>query len=97
MTAEVKSRDCDFALYYFILKELGINPNNITATQLLVGMSKGEYPHFESVNRTRQIIEKEFPELRGKSYTKRHRILEPEARKELNYISTPEGAPGTTP
>jgi len=91
------ARDCDFALYFHLMGELGYNTDTMTAHEMLKGMATGKYPHFESVRRTRQLIENERNDLRGKSYAKRHKVLEPEVKNELGYHDTPEGAPGTTP
>lgn len=63
-----KSRDDDFLLYWTLV---GAELSTITTLQLLQGMSDGKYPPFESVRRTRQMLQCENVALQGKMYGKR--------------------------
>lgn len=57
----------------------------------------GKLSHFESVRRTRQKLQQEYPHLRGKRYIERQTKQKEETEQELGYVKTPFGAPGTTP
>lgn len=57
----------------------------------------GKLSHFESVRRTRQKLQQEYPHLRGKRYMERQTKQKEETEQELEYVKTPFGAPGTTP
>ena len=46
--------------------------------------STGDMTNSESVRRSRQKIQEDFPELRGKSYNPRHKHTE-KVKKELGY------------
>jgi hypothetical protein len=45
--------------------------DKITARQLMAKMVTGELPSSETIRRTRQKIQEQHPELRGKSYKER--------------------------
>ena len=53
-------------------------------------------PDIQYISRCRRLIEIEHPELRGKTYDKRHKIKS-EVRTELDYIETPFDAVGMRP
>ena len=72
-------------------------PNIKFVTTLEMALIQGVLPHFESIRRTRQKLQQEYPHLRGKRYNIRHTKEIAETEKELGYIRTPFGAPGTTP
>ena len=51
-------RDCDILLYYELLNQkLGINTDEITATDLLKMIRSKKAPHWESVSRCRRDIQ----------------------------------------
>ena len=58
-----------------------------------LSFKKGEFSSSESVRRTRQKLQQEFPELRGKNYVERHK--HEDVIKE--QLTEPEMYPGGTP
>jgi hypothetical protein len=97
LTQTPPTRDCDYALYYFLMAKLGFNCDKLTAHDLLKGMSADAYPNMKSVERCRRIIENECPQLRGLSYAKRHTDAPKEVKQELGYIETEFNDPGMQP
>lgn len=81
-------------IWYKTLKLNNINPDEITAKNLLSYISQGVMPKTESIRRIRQKLQQEFPELRGKKYNKRHG-LQKGVIKQLN--ETPEIKKGGRP
>ena len=69
-------REDDFQLYStYLMIEIGgaVNLQRMTATTLLTDISTGKYVHFESVRRTRQKIQPQQFNLRGKNYDDRQK------------------------
>lgn len=64
---DVTARNSDNALYLKVLEHIsaqnGINFGFITARQLLTNMDYYGFPAFETVRRTRQKLQRDFPEL----------------------------------
>lgn len=66
-----ESRNSDFNLMYMLMQRIGEEPNKLTVTKFLKGMKEGIYPHFETVRRTRQLLQEKHIELRGTNYQER--------------------------
>ncbi len=68
------TRDSDTRLLANIWSHIvGVDQiDKITARQLMAKMVNGELPSSETIRRTRQKIQEQNPELRGKSYKERH-------------------------
>lgn len=67
------TRDNDDVLYYHVLKALGMD-GHTTVEEFLLDTRKSEgYPPFETVRRTRQKLQAEFPDLQGTRSTKEKR------------------------
>lgn len=64
-----QARNSDSFLYFKILKrigkEKGIDIDSMFVTSFLLHMKDYQFPAFETVRRTRQKIQAEFPELSG--------------------------------
>jgi len=58
----------------FWAQEVGSGSDKMTAEQFLRLYSKGVLTSAESIRRTRQIIQKQMPELRGKNYEERKKL-----------------------
>jgi len=77
-----EARDCDQFLFAYMLwqdlihleREGGnpnCNPDKMTATQLLTLLSRNKMTNFESVRRSRVLLQNEFEELRGERWEER--------------------------
>ena len=92
-----ETRDNDNVLLFRVWE----TENNMLDYYLYEGFKNmiinGELSHFESIRRTRQLLQSQYPELRGERYNKRKTIEKEETEEDLEYIKTPFGAPGTTP
>ncbi len=53
------------------LKKLNIDPDKISATQLMTLFIQNKITHTESIRRDRCKLQREFPELRGQLYNDR--------------------------
>jgi len=89
-------RENDFILFFHLLLKLGVNPEEITAGNLLRGMYEKKYPHFESVRRTRQLLQEKNINLRGVNYIRLF-VEKEKVENELGYIKTPFDAGGMRP
>ena len=62
-----KARNSDSFLYFRVLGvlalEKGIDMNHIPVTMFLLNMAEWGFPAFETVRRTRQKVQADFPEL----------------------------------
>ena len=68
---EIVKDDDQYLVAMVWSKELEEIPQ--TTNYGVLGMiARHELTHFESVRRTRQRLQEEYPELRGKNYGKRH-------------------------
>lgn len=78
-------RDHDAALVVScIIRKLGSKRvASMSALDLLIEMEEGRLPHFESIRRTRQMLQRDHPELRGKKYQERNGVMEQEIRDEI--------------
>ena len=79
LTEKEETRDNDMylatAYWYRQLKSKGIDPNFITGLQLLSHIKNYKeigLVSYESIRRSRALIQEMHPELRGKEYEKRH-------------------------
>lgn len=65
-----KSRNSDCILYLNVLKicgeRNGIDVKTMTVSDFLLQLKENGFPPFESVRRTRQKIQAEYPELKSK-------------------------------
>lgn len=80
-----KARDSDSRLYYWLLRRKGHTPSNMIVTHLLQGMSRGDYPSFESVVRLRRKAQEEHEHLRGSNYEIRQHKAQ-QVREDLNAL-----------
>ena len=53
--------------------DIGLDPVNITAYDLLDMFAKSELPNPQSIRRIRRKLQEEFKELRGNEWDKRHK------------------------
>jgi hypothetical protein len=79
LTEKEETRDNDMylatAYWYRQLRAKGIDPNFITGLQMLSHIKNYKeigLVSFESIRRSRALIQEMHPELRGKEYEKRH-------------------------
>ena len=68
-----------------LLKEMDIDSKEISGWTLLTHLSKGDLPTPESITRCRRKLQEEIPELRGLTWTKRHK-KQTEVKKELSNL-----------
>lgn len=80
------TRDSDYLLYYWVLKDHGFDPDNSVVTTLLKKSDKAEVPTLESVSRLRRRAQEEDEKLRGEKYLARKRAEELR-RKEIHALS----------
>lgn len=66
-----EARDDDFKVIGYVIKALKPEAMQLTFGQALWNHSKLDLPSFESIRRTRQKIQHDYPELRGELYLKR--------------------------
>ena len=74
---EPQARNSDSFLYFKILKKIGdekgIDIEKMPVTSFLLHIKDSPFPAFETVRRTRQKIQAEFPELSGNREVQRYR------------------------
>lgn len=91
-------RDADTSLvsniWYREIKNLGKNPNKISAFDFLSIHSEGRLSNSESIRRCRQKLQEEFPELRGQKYEARQNN---KGNIKEDLIKNPEFYAGGTP
>lgn len=72
-----QARNSDSFLYFQVLKRLGkekgLDLDYISVTVFLLHMAEWGFPPFESVRRTRQKLQAEFPELSANRTVAAHR------------------------
>lgn len=88
-------RDSDEKLYIKALKFYHPELRGVSMSFLMFAykFEKGEYINFETVRRTRQRVQEEFPETRGELYEKRRK----NADEVKEALSAPEMKAGGTP
>lgn len=75
------ARDSDFRLYGWICSHLCPEIMDMTFKEVLWRHSQLGMPSYETIRRTRQKLQEEKPELRGKKYKERQ-------KKALEYKNT---------
>jgi hypothetical protein len=87
LKADARLRDSDNKLWCRIVaNHLGgiAFAKSYSAYELLVMVSEGKLPSFESVSRRRRDLQNEYPELRGEKYAERQEFQD-NIRQELGY------------
>lgn len=81
-----EARCSDNILYYYVCgivgKEKGINIEMMSMPTFLLNAKKLGFPQFESVRRTRQKLQAEFPELAANTSVEAGRMLNEEVFKD---------------
>ena len=90
------ARDNDLILYSNLLSKFCYSPTIYSFGEIVDLITNGRLPDIQYISRCRRLIEKEYPELRGINYDKRHKIKS-EVRTELDYIETTFDAVGMRP
>ena len=87
LTKHEHLRDSDLALisniWWIELKDAGLHESSIF--DMLTYFSNDNLTNPESIRRARQKVQEEMPELRGKSYQKRHKEEKNFKEKVINY------------
>lgn len=83
-----KARDNDRYLMLSVWMRENIDLPHISFRDFAIDFSKGRYSDTESIRRTRQKIQEQYPELRGLSYTPRKTVEEPEMREGMPKLTT---------
>ena len=69
LETNVKARNSDSYLYFCVISfraaEKGIDLKGLSVAEYLLNMNTLGFPPFESVRRSRQLLQAEFPELAG--------------------------------
>ena len=91
-----EARDNDLTLYSLLISELNYSGNIYSFNEIVIFVNNGTLPDIQYISRCRRLIEKEFPELRGNNYNKRHKIEE-EVKVELGCVATEWDADGMRP
>lgn len=86
LTEHKAARDDDFKVIGYVIKTLKPEAMQLTFGQALWNHSKLDLPSFESIRRTRQKIQHDYPELRGELYLKRME-KQTEFRKKFSEVS----------
>lgn len=85
-----RARNSDSFLYLrvigMIAKEKNINLDTMTVPEFLLSMNQIPVPPFESVRRTRQMVQREFPELSANDKVEGFRDA-----KEIEYLEFVRG------
>lgn len=72
-----QARNSDSFLYFKVLKKIGFEKNididSMSVTSFLLKMKDYQFPAFETVRRTRQKLQADFPELSGNKEVQEHR------------------------
>lgn len=81
-----EARNSDNYLYYKVLsiigKRNGVDIENMSVTKFFLNIKDYHVPPFETVRRTRQKIQRSFPELAGTSQVEALRAIREEAFRE---------------
>ena len=78
------ARDNDLILYSNLLSKFCYSTTIYSFGEIVDLITNGVLPDIQYISRCRRLVEKEHPELRGKTYDKRHKISK-EVRIELDY------------
>lgn len=83
-----ETRNSDNILYYYVCaivgKEKGIDIEKMSMPTFFLHMKKWGFPQFETVRRTRQKIQADYPELAGNSTVTAQRMLNEEAFRDYS-------------
>ena len=71
LTERKDARDDDFHLVGWVYKELNPRVLNMEFRSVMWSHAQLDLPSFETIRRTRQKLQHDFPELRGECYEKR--------------------------
>lgn len=86
LTNDKASRNSDDRLYYLVCKEMlakrGVDIYKITFASALLHRKEHCIPPFETVRRTRQKVQRNFPELRGSADVEAMRAVKEEVFRE---------------
>lgn len=66
-------RDDDNELYIYVIEQLVPDAANYSGTELIRVAYKNYGVYFETVRRTRQLLQEKYESLRGEKYEERHR------------------------
>ena len=85
LETDVRARSNDNYLYLQVIKEIcertGQDIRSMTAEELLLNAKKYGFPAFESVRRSRQKVQHDYPELSGTNEVEAHRKVKEEEYK----------------
>lgn len=84
LKSDAKYREDDNKLIARIWYQESINLGCTTAVELLSALGKGQLTSSESIRRSRQKVQQEIPELRGKNYNARQEESG-QVKKDLGY------------
>lgn len=73
-----ETRNSDMLLYYRVCETLNNEALSAPFGMVILELKKRKLPGFETVRRSRQKIQREFPELAGCSAVEAHRTLNEE-------------------
>lgn len=79
-----QARDSDALLMYYVLQDMGQDPNHLSASRFLQMIHTNELPPFEAVSRMRRKLQEEDSSLRGLHYEARQTATK-RWQKELGY------------
>ena len=81
-----EARNSDYILYSAICERIDRKILNLPFDMVLSLIDKKKVPNFETVRRTRQKVQEEWPELKGNNKTRQAR-----AKKEVEFIEFARG------
>ena len=74
-----ETRDSDFKLICWVCQETNPEIMRLPFSKVLWNYKEYDLPSFETIRRTRQKLQHDYPELRGEAYEKR-------MEKQMEYI-----------
>ena len=78
-----EARNSDYILYSLICERVNRKILNLPFDMVLSLLDKRKIPNFETVRRTRQKVQEEFPELKGSIKTRQKRAEKEAAFREF--------------
>jgi hypothetical protein len=87
LTREPETRDSDqlLALKVWAKQNPNLRDPNLSFIAFATGFKAGKYANYESIRRSRALIQKDREDLRGESYSKRTE-LDTDTRNEINKL-----------
>jgi len=86
LKTDEKARNSDNYLFYRVYKKIGeingVDIEKMSIPTFFLNMKDYEFPTTETIRRTRQYIQSQYPELKGNSNVICHRILNEEIYRE---------------